>query len=498
MQYLAKSGVIIIMKVHVYWLIALSFWLLASCSDDDSFTTSTSNQLTFSTDSVRLDTIFSRVPTATKTFWVYNRSGDGIRCANIRLQNGNQTGFRVNVDGVYLGAAQGYQVNDVEIRDKDSIRVFVELTSPMNMQEKPTFIKDDLIFTLESGVEQKVNLNAYTWDAELWHDVEIDRDSLIASEKPIVIYGGLKVDEGATLTLGAGTTLYFHNDAGIDVYGTLKAEGTSEKNVVLRGDRIDHMFDYLPYDRVSGQWQGIRFHASSFDNELDYADVHSAYNGIVCDSSKVDNLKLTLYNSLIHNCQGYGLLATSCVLDVYNTQITNTLNDCVAVYGGAAMFRHCTIAQFYPFDANRGMALRFANYRGEDRLPLYQFEVYNTIVTGYADDVIMTDFRDDVEATYLFDHCLLRTPEVTEATENIKEVIWENPKDTVRCGIKNFRKMDTENLEYDFRLDGRSFAVDAGSVLLHGYSEYDRKAVRRDDKPDLGAYEWVEEEATKE
>ena len=482
------------MKKRIFYTIMIAVAaLLAACSDDDSFTTSPANLLTFSTDTVRLDTIFSRVPTATKTFWVYNRSGDGIRCVNIRLQRGNQTGFRVNVDGVYLGQSAGYQVNDIDVRDKDSVRVFVELTSPQSMSDEPMLVEDDLVFTLESGVQQKVNLNAYAWDAELLRNVEIKTDSTIRSSKPIVIYGGLKVDSSATLTVGAGTTLYFHNDAGIDVYGKLIADGTAEQNVVFRGDRIDRMFDYLPYDRVPGQWQGIHFHASSYENELNFTDIHSAYDGIVCDSSGIQWLKLSLYNSVIHNCQGYGLVSTNCVLDVFNCQITNTLNDCAAFFGGGVMLRHCTIAQFYPFDANRGGALRFANYRGEQTYPLYQFDVYNTLVTGYADDVVMGDFRDSIAVAYKFDHCLLRTPKDTTSNSLLTDIVWEEPEDTTTGGVKNFLLMDTDNLKYDFRLDSLSKAVNAGVKLADGYSDYDRLGLRRNDNPDIGAYEYTKQ-----
>ena len=148
----------------------------ASCSDDDSFTTSTSNLLTFSTDTVKMDTVFSRIPSSMRSFWVFNRSGDGIRCSNIRLAKGNQTGFRVNVDGTYLGQTAGFQTHDVEIRNKDSIRVFVELTSVDNGKMEPQKIEDDLVFTLESGVEQKVNLNAFTWDADILTDVVVKED----------------------------------------------------------------------------------------------------------------------------------------------------------------------------------------------------------------------------------------------------------------------------------------------------------------------------------
>ena len=82
-----------------------------SCMDDDSFTQSSAYSLSMSTDTLLLDTTFSTVPTPTKTFWVYNRSGKGLRLSNVRLQRGNQSGFRVNVDGTYLGQQSGFQTS---------------------------------------------------------------------------------------------------------------------------------------------------------------------------------------------------------------------------------------------------------------------------------------------------------------------------------------------------------------------------------------------------
>ena len=460
-------------SLYVLLLMAMMAFVMPSCSDDDGFTMSPGNLLTFSQDTVSLDTIFSRVPTATKTFWVYNKSGNGIRCTNIRLEKGNQTGFRVNVDGSYLGASDGFMVNDIEVRNRDSIRVFVELTSPANNKDVPTLLTENLIFNLESGAQQKVCLQAFTWDADMYDNMIVSEDKTIESTKPIIIYGGITVEEGATLTLKAGTTLYFHENAGIDVYGRLLVEGTVDNNVILRGDRIDRMFDYLPYDRVSGQWQGIKIHESSYDNLIEYADIHSTYNGIVCDSSDVSRLKLNLYNSVIHNCQGYGLLSIHSVVDVVNCQITNTLNDCVAFYGGV------------------GRVMQSTNIKGDQVLPLYDFSCINSIVTGYADDVVMGEADSTANYKFSFDHCMLRTPAI-EDTINIKNVIWEDPEDTVTVyGHKHFRVFDTENLIYDFRLDSLSTAI--GKALPLESLPFDRLGIRRDEEPDLGCYEYVKE-----
>lgn len=469
--------------------------LLAACTDDDSFSDSPSNTLTFSTDTVKLDTVFSRVPSSTRTFWVYNNSGDGIRCRSVRLKSGNQTGLRVNVDGIYLGASQGYQTNEIEIRKKDSIRVFVELTAPSNHAQGPQLLEDDLVFTLESGVEQSVNIRGYSWDADIYGLLEIHGDTTISGgDRPIVIQKGLKVDSGATLTVAEGTTLYFSQNAAVDVYGQLTTKGTAEKNVIFRGDRIDRMFDYLPYDRVPGQWQGVRFHESSYGNSLDYTDLHSAYNGIVCDSSDVEKSKLKAYNTTIHNCQGYGLLAVNSNVDLWNCQITNTLKDCAAFIGGRATIRYCTLAQFYPFDANRGAALYFTNTTGSGDCPLRQLDVRNSIITGYADDVLMADISDKAPAEYLFDHCIIRTPEPdTASIKKFISVTFEDIKDTAAVtGEKHFRTIDADNQYYDFHLSQRSPAVGAAAPLGDPWDTTDREGLRRDDKPDIGCYEYKE------
>ena len=43
--------------------------------------------------------------------------------------------------------------------------MFVELTSNVTFTDKPKELNDNLVFTLESGRQQKVVLNAFSWDA---------------------------------------------------------------------------------------------------------------------------------------------------------------------------------------------------------------------------------------------------------------------------------------------------------------------------------------------
>ena len=431
--------------------------LLTACSDNDSFTTSRSNLLTFTKDTIKLDTVFTNVASSTYTFWVFNHSGDGIRLNSVRLMNGNQTGFRVNVDGSYLDNTLGSVVNDLEVRSGDSIRVFVELTAPENKKEEPQLVSDDLIFSLESGVQQRVRLQCYAWDALKMTDLHITADTMITTTKPLVFYGkGIEVDSGAVLSI-KGATLYFHDQAGISVRGTLKTD-----SVVMRGDRLDHMFDYLPYHRVSGQWRGIHFERSSVDNTMTDTEILNAMTAVRIDSAAIDTLtqRLTMNRCIVHNAKGFGVAAYSSNIGLYYCQITNTLFDCLAVFGGKAEVDHCTIAQFYPFQADRGAALTFASLYDDLRL-----SCTNSIFTGYDADEVMA-LRNDTTLLfrYRFDNCLMRTPAVENDTVSFKNIQWETPKDSIQ-GKQHFVNIDEDNLIYDFHLDSLSTAKGKGCYI---------------------------------
>lgn len=457
-----------------------------ACADEDGFTTSTGNRLSFSNDTLSLDTVFSNVPSASRSMWVYNKSGDGLRCG-VRLEKGNASAFRVNIDGIYLGEANNWQTSDMEIRNKDSVRIYVETTLPNAAGQDPQKNDDNIIFTLQSGVEQKVNLKAWAWNAKQLKGLEISKDTTIQSNTPIIIYKGLKVDSGAVLNVGAGTTLYFHNDAGVDVYGSLRCNGTADHNVVLRGDRIDRMFDYLPYDRTPGQWQGVRLRASSYGNELYHTDIHSSFNGIVADSSDVSKKKLILSHSTIHNCQGNGLEMNNSNASIINSQVTNTFGDCVSITGGDIDINGCTIAQFYPFDGLRGKALYAILNKNLKRL-----NITNSLITGYADDVISIT-KDDQKHDWQFSHCVIRTPKpATDDSTRMSNVIFEDVKDTTTMGVKHFKKIDTDNLIYDFHLADKSVAIDKADPTTAPKDDHD--GIKRDEKPDIGAYENTKKE----
>ena len=437
------------MMRHFFYILAVVA-ALAACSDNDSFTTSRTALLTFSSDTVKMDTVFSNVGSSTYSFWVYNHSGDGIRLSSVRLKSGNQTGFRVNVDGSFLDNSKGSSVTDLEVRNEDSLRVFVELTPPERHQLAPQLVEDHLVFVLESGLEQQVCLRAWAWDALKLSDVIVSNDSLIESAAPVIVYGGICVDSAATLTI-RNTTIYFHEGRGVDVYGRLVTD-----SVIFRGDRLDHMFDYLPYDRVSGQWGklgGIIFHASSTGNVLQRTEIRNAgLYGIFCDSVVCDTtvLRLDMYRCIVHNCDGDGLVSHHSNIRLRQCQFTNAAGDCISINGGRVELSRCTLAQFYPFHTGGRAALRFSN-----AMPLYALTCDSSIITGYADDVWMCMVNDTINPLeYSFSNSLLRTPQIADSVR-FNNIIWETPKDSIQ-GKLHFVNIDEQNLYYDFHLDSLS------------------------------------------
>lgn len=468
--------------------------MFAACSDNDSFSASPDNMLTFDTDTLSLDTVFSTLPSPHKVLMVHNNSGDGLRITNVRLNKGNQTGFRVNVNGTFLGEKTGWQVNDLELRKNDSLRVFVELTSNSNNDTLPRIVSDNLVFTLESGVRQQINLKAWSWDAFILRDITLDNDTTIRNEKgkPVVVFGNINVNKGATLSIAPGTTIYFHSNSGIYTKGSLKINGEKDKEVTLRCDRLDRMVSNLTYDNNPGQWGGIKIDANSYNNEITYTDLHGATDAIVCDSSlDATRAKLTVRNSTIHNVKGCGIKATNSNVTIENSQISNTKDTCLAVKGGKLAVNNTTIVQYYPFDANRGPALVYGSTFKSTDLPLaINMDIKNSIIKGYADDVIyQTAGTEDTELKILFANSLLRTPQA-ESRENVtfENCIFEDTSDTLTNARNSFILFDTDNFFYDFTPKEGTAVI--GMADPKTSLPEDRKGkVRSTEKPDAGCYE---------
>lgn len=479
------------MKIFpVLWGSILSLFMLMACMADDDYTVEKGKILSFSTDSIKFDTIISGQPTNTYTFQVYNKNKKAIRIPQVYIENGASSYFRVNVDGTIL---EGGIASDFEIAAKDSLRVFLFVNTAETNEDEPVAVEDKLVFVLESGVHQEVVLSAYSQDVIQLKSKRIDVDTTLDGKKPFQIYDSLVVEKGATLTINSGVRLYFHPASNLIVHGTLKVHGTLDAPVVMRGDRLGNMFSDQPYDRIPGQWGGVIFTKDSYDNYLNYCDIHSGSFGILCDSSDVSRRKLDIENSIIHNVNGHGLYSKMSQIFLGNTQVTNAGGNCITLIGGHSAFIHCTIGNFYVFTGGRGVALDFSNEEGDTRLPLYNAEFINCLITGYSTDEIMgrqSERYTEDAFNYKFINCLLNTP-VSE-DQNIINCVWdEDAEETSR--EKNFLpEFDLDKLIFTFSLNPLSQAVDnAEEIYSQEYYPLDRNGYSRlnDNGPDIGCYE---------
>lgn len=469
--------------------------LLTGCLKDDEYTTSNMHRLKVSVDTIAFDTIISGQPTNTYTFTVYNNNDKSIRISRAYLDGGTASPFKVNIDGSYLvdGNGGGY-----EIGAKDSMRIFLFANVADEDSDQPIAYKDVLHFITEGGAESNVVLTAYGQSVITMKSVALTSDSTFSASRPYQIYDSLVVAEGATLTVNAGSRLYFHPKAKLIVRGRLVAIGSSTQPIMFRGDRLGEMFDSQPYDRIPAQWGGIIFTGSSFDNIINHCDIHSGTFGIQCDSSNTDQQKLTIENSIIHNMGGDCLTATMCKIYVGNSQISNALGNCVTLRGGAYDFIQCTIANFYAFRGGRGVALSYTNFDKDNELPLTAANFKNCLITGFSKDEIMGSKSDnaDIPFSYLFQNCLLNT-EKTEDAETIINCQWDTDDNEV-AREKNFTpEFDYDQLIFYFTLNEKSLAVNNGDPAICSAYPLDLNGKNRTDgRPDIGCYEMIPQETS--
>ena len=265
----------------------------SSCRQDFVFEPSTGD-LFFSKDTVYLDTVFTNIGSSTYTLKVYNRSNKDIKIPTIQLGKGQNSKYRMTVDG--MTGENNRIFHDVELLAKDSMYIFIEVTSDVadanptdflytdqiqfdsgdNFQkvELVTLIQDAyFIFPQRSGVNEDfiyetVNFgvnddaeNVIAIGSNLDHSDPINGDEYTwGNTKPYVVYGYAFVPDGEILTVNPGARVHFHANSGLvigknavlKINGGLSTTEALENEVIFEGDRLEPEFSNVP-----GQWGAI-------------------------------------------------------------------------------------------------------------------------------------------------------------------------------------------------------------------------------------------------
>jgi hypothetical protein len=476
-----------IFKAFLLLLIA-SVFLFSACKKDDVIDNSPSVKLSFSSDTLIFDTVFTSLGSVTEQIRVYNPSDNKVVISSISLANGGNSRYSINVDG-----QSGTQFSDVEIRGNDSIYIFAKVTINPNDDASPFIVTDSIVFET-NGNRQDVDLVAWGQNARyiLW---DTDRpnlpkykiiagegvDTTWTNELPIVVYGYAIVDSTGSLTIEAGTNIHFHNGSGLWIYkgGSLKVMGTQEQPVYFQGDRLEAFYKDLP-----GQWDRIWLNEGSINNEINYAVIRNGFIGIQAETlQEVMGNQLTLNNTIIENMSGAGILTRFYYIAATNCVIANCGQYAVALtLGGGYDFRQTTIGNNWQHGIRNSESLYLNNYLIDGNYQVVAYPFYanfsNSIIYGnQLEEIAIEDSVADF--AYTFDHCLVKT-EMDIAQDT-------NFKFSIRNEDPLFVDYQTNNLQ----LDSLSPAIGIGSIEIANTVPTDILGVDRTVSPDLGAYQWT-------
>jgi hypothetical protein len=482
------------------------FCALGGCERINDYSVNPNHRLTFSTDTLSFDTIFSTVGSTTKQFMVYNPNEEALRIEMALLANPATSGFRINVDG-----RKGDMFRDIDIWKHDSLYVSVEVTVDPNGSSQPLVIEDSVLFYV-NGIRQSVLLQAYGQDVHLLKGgVTILHDTTLTADMPYLIYDSVKIAEGATVMLEKGVTMYMHSRANLLVEGTLKAIGTQDEPVVIRGDRLDEIKTsvLLPYDRTPGQWDGIRFGASSFDNEFDCVIVRNGVTGLMFQASQPDRVKMRIRHSQITNMSKYLMVAVNCHIEASDSEFSNATDSTLTLVGGKYQFTHCTIAS-YNILTNRNrvvpcLILSSLWGMGESETPYALRQAYfdNCIVDGghsadstrlYAGEIQFytedgNEPGNSETFNYRFNSCFVKT--ARQNSERFVNCLFIKSPSYLKTGTRE------DEYVFDFRLANESVGIGMADRSVSEQYPVDRYGVDRLSAaggPSIGAYEYVYQE----
>ena len=277
--------------------------------------------ISFSVDTLMFDTVFTTVGSATRYVKIYNNYNTDININNIKLEQEHNSSFKINIDG-----KANYNITNTLLRARDSMYIFAEVTIDPNNLNQPIIETDAIVFSYEDQI-QKINLVAWGRDAyfhsgmpdyqqyspqsenlasmeycdfyatfgidcpeeyigESFNYYSVDEHTTWTNDKPHVIYGNLIVENGAILTIQAGSEIYLHNNSSLLVSSasSIHANGTINNLIWFQSDRFDS-HSLTDYANTPGQWGKIWILPGSINNIFNYTILKNGQTGIQIDGN---------------------------------------------------------------------------------------------------------------------------------------------------------------------------------------------------------------------
>jgi hypothetical protein len=498
------------MRYFISFLICVALITVSSCRKDFS-TIPNFGTLEFSKDTVFLDTVFTNIGSATYNLKVYNRGNNAITIPRIALENGTSSNYRLNVDGI-----PGKEFHNIDILAEDSIFVFIETTIDASTITNPLYT-DRILFDTGTN-QQDVDLVTLVQDANFIFPgkdpISMKIDSLtldgqattikgrfledseltITNTKPTVIYGYAAVSANKTLTIDAGSQIYFHANSGliIDKEASLQVNGTISEKVTFQGDRLENSFSKVP-----GQWGTIWMRAGSKNNEIKHAQIRNGIIGILIDSLGSDTSPtLKLENSEIYNNSNFGILARETNIEAHNVVVGSAGQaSLAATVGGTYNFTHSTFANFWNKGIRQLPAVLVNNFfvfidaNGNETTAtrdLNAANFTNCIFDGNNNIEFLLDKVDGSAFNYNIQNCLISFNDSNNSFDGNAEMDFNNPnyQNIILNGTSDFRNNQNEDFIIGENSSARSNAIPTPFTQ-------DLLGVDRTTSPAIGAYQHI-------
>lgn len=469
-------------SLNCFFLILLTVCFLACHPEEEEIHTGRDLQLTFSNDSVLFDTLLTIRKSITRRLRIFNPNTQAIRVSSIRLGRSSQSPYSIIVNG-----KSGPEVADEVIFGGDSILVLIEVNIDSSQQEIPYLVKDSLILEWNSNLAD-IKLLAYGQDANLVYAEYIPCDAIWTADRPYVIRSYAFVEEGCRLTIEKGTQIYLDNGASLFVQGTLEVNGDSADRVVFRNTRFDENYLHAP-----GQWGGIIFLEMSSDNRISYADIENGEIGIGVGYTLVESsgqaiflpensektVDLQIDHSSIRHMSTAGILAFASEVYAYNTEVYNAGGFLIGNFGGGTyQYDHCTFSNESSFFLSEDAMVQFSdNLTRPDNVLIagsLTVRIRNSILWGKGEEQYYLNNEAGASLTELLEANIIRSASPREGNLT-----------SLKANFPGFK----DAFNFDYSLDTLAAAKDKGADIG---IETDLTGKRRDDRPDIGAYERME------
>jgi hypothetical protein len=503
------------MRHYSIFLIAIFIVLFSSCRKDFS-TELSAGELSFSKDTVYLDTVFTNIGSSTYNLKVYNKSNQDISIPNISLGNGQNSFYRLNVDGT-----PGKIFENVEILAKDSIYIFIETTIDYNQTTNPIYT-DSIVFS-GGGHLQDVKLVTLVEDAFFLYPAKdsngfiekikigtgadgeeilvngfyLDGNTTFTNEKPYVIYGYCAVAGGNKLTVDAGANINFHSNSGmiIDKNATLSINGELNQKVIIEGDRLEPQFSNIP-----GQWGTIWLRAGSKNNTINNTIIKNASAGIIIDSiANNTSPTLTIKNTQIYNSSNFGILGRETNIEGENLVINNSGQSSLAcIIGGTYNFTHSTFANYWNASLRQYPSVLINNYYSYDdngseiivAKDLLAANFTNCIIDGNNNIELIIDRVEGTVFNYFFENNMIKFNDFNNSFSDVPEYDFDNTNHYLD-NIFNENPDFKNPIENEFIIGENSAGIKKANIQGSESVPFDILGVVRTLPADIGAYQHI-------